>query len=90
MSITINVQYFLPHLTDDRNEVEITGNTVGECLEQLVARYPKSKKWIFQDNGKLTDFINIFINLESLDEDVLSQSVKDGDEIIIVMMLTGG
>jgi molybdopterin converting factor small subunit len=90
VSITINVQYFLPHLTDDRNEVEITGNTVGECLEQLVARYPKSKKWIFQDNGKLTDFINIFINLESLDEDVLSQSVKDGDEIIIVMMLTGG
>jgi sulfur-carrier protein adenylyltransferase/sulfurtransferase len=90
VSIKINVQYFLPHLTGDRDEVEVKGNTVGQCLEQLVARFPKLKRWIFKDNGQLTDFIEIHINMESYHEDALSQPIKDGDEIYIVMMLTGG
>jgi molybdopterin converting factor small subunit len=90
VSIKINVQYFLPHLTGDRDEVEVQGNTVGQCLEQLVARYPKLKRWVFKDNHELTDFIEIAINMESLQTDALSQSVKDGDQIYLVMMLTGG
>jgi molybdopterin converting factor small subunit len=70
--------------------VEVNGSTVGRCLEQIVARFPKIKKWVFKDNGQLTDFIEIHVNMESSPGDALSQPVKDGDEIFIVMMLTGG
>ncbi len=90
MGVKINVQYFLPHLTDDRDEVEVNGSTVGQCLEQIVARYPRLKRWVFKDDGSLADFIDVHVNMESLIPDEISRPVKDGDIIYLVMMLTGG
>ncbi len=90
MSVKVNVQYFLPHLTDDRELIEVEGHTVRECLEQLVARYPKVKKWLFREDGELANFVDIFVNLDSTFPNELSNPVKEGDEIYIVMMLTAG
>lgn len=84
------MHYFLPHLTNDRDEVEVDGSTVRQCLEQLVARFPGLKKWVFKNDGNLTDFIDIHINSDLSFTNELSQPVKDGDEIYIIMMLTGG
>ena len=90
MSVKINVYYFLPHLTNDQEIVEVNGNTVGECLNQLVSIYPKAKEWLFGKDGNLSNFLNIYVNLEDTHPDELTTVVKDGDEIHIVMHLTGG
>ncbi len=90
MGVKINVQYFLPHLTNDQDEVEVNGNTVGQCLEQLVGRYPKLKKWVFKDDGKLTDFIIVQTDSENPSPEMLTRPVKDGEKIFLIMMLTGG
>ena len=90
MKVKIDVQYFLPHLTEDHLEVDADGNTIRECLEQLVARYPKVKKWLFREDGELANFIDIFVNLDSVFPNQLEDAVKDGDVIYIVMMHTAG
>jgi molybdopterin converting factor small subunit len=90
MSVKINVYYFLPHLTNDREIVEVEGRTVGECLNDLIVQYPKAREWLFEEDGGLRKFLDIFINLEETDPDDLSTPVTDDDEIHIVMHLTGG
>jgi molybdopterin converting factor small subunit len=90
MSVKINVYYFLPHLTNDREVVEVEGNTVGECLDEFVTQFPMSREWLFEENGDLRKYLDIFVNLEETDPDDLSTPVGDGDEIHIVMHLTGG
>jgi molybdopterin synthase sulfur carrier subunit len=90
MSVKINVYYFLPHLTNDQEVVEVEGNTVAECLDDFVKKFPGSCEWLFEDDGKLRKYLDVFINLVETDPDDLSAPVSDGDEIHIVMHLTGG
>lgn len=90
MSVKINMYYFLPHLTKDREIVEVEGKTVGECLNDLISQYPDAREWLFEEDGGLRKFLDIFINLEETDPDDLSTPVRDDDEIHIVMHLTGG
>ena len=90
MSVKVNVYYFLPHLFNDRDDVEVNGSTVGECLEQLVSQFPKAKKWVFGKDSKISNFIDLYINFKIINPDELALPVKDGDAIHIVMMLTGG
>ncbi len=90
MRVKINVRYFLPHLTDDHDVVEVSGNTIGQCLEQLITQFPKAKRWLFGKDGNISNFIDIYLNLESAYPNELTKPVKDGDEIQIVMRLSGG
>jgi molybdopterin converting factor small subunit len=90
MSVKINVYYFLPHLTNDQEVVEVEGVTVGECLDFFVRKFPLSREWLFEEDGSLRKYLDVFINLEETDPDDLSAPVKNGDEIHIVMHLTGG
>jgi len=90
VSPKVNVQYFLPHLTNDRDSIEIEGGTVKECLDRMVELFPQMRRWLFREDGQLANFIDIFVNLESTFPDELTRPVKDGDEIFIVMMLNAG
>jgi molybdopterin converting factor small subunit len=90
LKVKVKCQYFLLHLTDDHEEIEVEGSTVQECLRQLVSMYPKVKKWLFREDGELANFVDIFVNLESTFPNQLSDPLKDGDEIYIVMMHTAG
>jgi molybdopterin converting factor small subunit len=90
LKVKVNCQYFLLHLTDDHDEIEVEGNTVRECLERLVAVYPRVRKWLFREDGELANFVDIFVNLTSTYPNQLSDPVSEGDEIYIVMMHTAG
>ncbi len=65
MSVKINVNPFIIHLTGNKDVVEVNGSTVVQCLKQLVARYPETKKWLFKEEGKLNDLVDIYVNGES-------------------------
>jgi len=45
---------------------------------------------IFGKNGKLSNIVEIYLNLQSAYPNELVQPVKDGDEIHLTMMLSGG
>jgi molybdopterin converting factor small subunit len=90
MSVNVNVHYFLPHLTNDQDVVEVKGNTISQCMEQLVARFPGAREWLFGKDGNLSNLIDVYVNQESVYPEGLAKPVKDGDEIRIIMMISGG
>jgi len=90
VSVKVNINPFLTHLTNDQNVVEVDGSTVGQCLQQLIARFPEVKNWLFEKDGKLNRLIDIYVNLESSYPEELAKPVKDGDELHIIVILSGG
>lgn len=90
MSIEINIHQSLRHLANNQAKVQVTGNTVGECLNDLVRRFPGVKPKIFGKNGKLLNYVDIYVNLESSYPEELAKAVNDGDELHITLMIAGG
>ena len=90
MSIKIHIHPTLQHITNDLEIVEVNGENIGECFENLVADYPELEEWLFEKKGKLSKYIDIFVNDESAYPEELVKPVKDGDEIYILMQIAGG
>jgi molybdopterin converting factor small subunit len=81
----------LRQFANGQDAVEINGATVGEILDQLTTQHPDLRKNLFNDEGKLRSFVNVYLN----DEDIryLSKSAtaaKDSDTISIVPSIAGG
>ncbi len=90
MSIKVNIHPFLLHLTDERDSVEVSGNNVGECLNDLVDKYPGLREWLFEKDGKINNLVEVYVNMESSYPEELAKPVKDGDELQIIIIITGG
>ena len=90
MSITVNIHQALRQITNYQATVEVSGTTVGECLADLVQQFPDVKGKLFGKNGKLLNYIDIYVNAESSYPEELAKSVKDGDKLSITLMLAGG
>ena len=56
----------LRQFADKQDSVDLTGATVGEVLTALTARFPDLRKQLFNDEGKLRSFVNVYLN----DEDI--------------------
>jgi molybdopterin synthase sulfur carrier subunit len=90
MTVKINLHKTHREFTDGQEIIEVKGNTVGACIEDLVKRYPGLKEKLFDKKGILRNFIEIYLNMESAYPDELKRSTTDGDEIHIVILLAGG
>lgn len=90
MAVTVKIPQFLEQFTNKEREVEVEGSTVGECLKDLVRKFPGAKEEIFDKNGGIIYYLDIYVNDESAYPDTLTKPVEDGDDISIVLMLSGG
>jgi molybdopterin synthase sulfur carrier subunit len=90
VSITVNIHQALRHLINNQSTAEVSGTTVGECLNDLVQQFPGMKPKLFGNNGKLLNYVDIYVNQESAYPDELAKPVKDGDEIQITIIIAGG
>ena len=73
------------------DSVEISATTAGELLAKLTEAHPDLKKQIFNDEGKLRSFVNVYVNdddIRYLDRN--DTPVKDGDTVSIVPSIAGG
>lgn len=81
----------LRQFADKKNSVEVSGATVAEALAALTAAHPDMKKNLFNDEGKLRSFVNVYVNDEDirfLEKD--KTAVTAGDTISIVPSIAGG
>ena len=70
--------------------VEVSGETVGKCLNCLVKQFPPIKKQLFSKSGDLFEHILISINGESAYPEQLIKPINDGDELSIIVIFGGG
>ena len=89
--VTVVIPTTLRLFTEHRSEIELDGNTVGEVLALLSEEYPETKKAMFDEQGRLREFINVFVNDENIkDLDNFDTNVRDRDEIILIPAIAGG
>ena len=69
---------------------QLTGNTVGECLNDLIKQFPGMEKALFAKKDKLLNIVEVYVNHASAYPNELAKPVKDEDEIHLVLMLAGG
>src|SRR5215475_13659297 len=81
----------LRQYSEKRDSVELTGASVGEVLGALTTQFPDLKKQLFNDEGKLRSFVNVYLN----DEDIrylkkTDTPVAATDTLSIVPSIAGG
>lgn len=89
MSVRIEIPPLLRHYTRGLT-AEVNGSTVGDCLNYFVIQYPGTRKRLFDKNGKLLRYVEIYINGETTYPEELTRTVNNGDEISIVYLISGG
>ncbi|HUS06871.1 MAG TPA: MoaD/ThiS family protein [Bryobacteraceae bacterium] len=81
----------LRQFVEKQDSVEVSGATVGELLSGLTEKYQDLRRHLFNDQGKLRSFVNVYVN----DEDIRylgkdATPVKEGDTVTIVPSIAGG
>lgn len=90
MSIKIYIHKSHRQFTDGFSVVDSNGKTVGECLDNLIKKYPGIKEILFDKRDNLLNVIEIYVNLESAYPNELIKKVSNGDEIYLTAKLAGG
>jgi adenylyltransferase/sulfurtransferase len=81
----------LRQFADKKDSVQLAGATVGEVLKSLTSQYADLRRHLYNDEGKLRSFVNVYVN----DEDILylnkeATPLNDGDTVSIVPSIAGG
>ncbi len=90
MSIKIDISLLSHQYTKGQQIVDVKGSTVGQCLDDLVKQFPGIKQGLFEGNGKLHGYIDIYVNGESTYPELLAKPVKAGDKLYIIFLIGGG
>jgi len=91
MATTVFIPTPLRPFTDQQATVQVAGASVGEVLQNLVTVHAELKNHLFNADGKLRSFVNVYLN----DEDIryLSKEqtpVGASDTVSIVPSVAGG
>src|SRR6516225_7882979 len=77
--------------TDKQDSVDAVGSTVGELLADLTRKHAGLKAHLYNEQGKLRSFVNVYVN----DEDIRylqkeHTPVGAGDTVSIIPSVAGG
>jgi sulfur-carrier protein adenylyltransferase/sulfurtransferase len=91
MTVTVQIPAALKRFADNRDAIELEGETVAQVMGELASDHPDLRRHLFDEAGTLRNFVNVYVN----DEDVrylmkLETPLKDGDVITIVPSVAGG
>ncbi|MGQ9879989.1 MAG: molybdopterin-synthase adenylyltransferase MoeB [Armatimonadota bacterium] len=91
MAITILIPSALQSYAGNQSEVQVQASSVGEALQALVEAYPDLRRHLYNEQGKLRSFVNVYLG----EEDTrylqgLDTPLRDGDTLMIVPSIAGG
>jgi molybdopterin synthase sulfur carrier subunit len=91
MPVTFSLPTVLARLTDGQATLEANGATVGEVVTEIADRYPQLAPRLKDENGGAYPFVAFYLN----DQDTrflggLEAPVHEGDEITVVVAISGG
>jgi molybdopterin synthase sulfur carrier subunit len=91
MGVKVVIPTPLRQYTGKSDSVVVEGRTVEEILQNLMSQYGDLRKHLYNEDGKLRSFVNIYRN----DEDIRylereKTAVKETDVVSIVPSIAGG
>lgn len=91
MAVVVKIPTQLRAAADGEAEAQVDGATVQEVLDELFARYDELRARIYDDDGSLRRFVNVYVAGEDIRFlDGLSTPVVDGSELTILPAVAGG
>ena len=91
MPVTVMIPTPLRQYTGKKESVVVEAKTVAEALQNLTAEYADLRRHLFTDDGKLRNFVNVYLG----DEDIRflqkdQTPLNDKDVLSIVPSIAGG
>ena len=91
MSVEIIIPLVLRQYAENRDSVKLSGQNIGELLDNLMQKFPNMKKHLFSEDGQIRNFVNVYVN----DDDIRylennATQLKEGDVISIIPSVAGG
>ncbi len=88
---TIKIPSQLRTQTNGSDKVNVSGANIDELLKNLVDQFPALSDRIYDENGKVRRYVNIYLG----DEDIrfldnLETAVEENSEISLVPAIAGG
>ena len=91
MATTILIPTPLRPFTDKKDAVQAEGQTIGELLADLTTRHAGLKAHLYNDQGKLRSFVNVYVNDEDIRYLQKEQTpVSAADTVSIIPSVAGG
>ncbi|GAB1471369.1 MoaD/ThiS family protein [Chloroflexota bacterium] len=77
--------------TGGKSEVSVSGEKISEALADLTVQYPAIKTHLFNENGELRPFVNLFVGEHNIkDLQGVDTPIKDGDRVMLIPSIAGG
>lgn len=91
MSVLVRIPTPLRSLTKGAAEVQGSGDTVGDIIQDLERQFPGLRDRLVDEGGDLRRFINIYVNEEDIRFlEGAKTTLKAGDSLSIVPAIAGG
>ena len=91
MTVTVIIPTAFRQYASGEGTVQLSGDSVGQVLGELVSQYPQLQPHLFGEDGQLRNFVNIFVNDQHIRElDQADTKISEGDEVAIVPAVAGG
>ncbi|WP_139977586.1 MoaD/ThiS family protein [Nocardioides litoris] len=91
MSVSVRVPTILRTYTDGESEVDASGATLAEVLDDLESSYAGIKARIVDEDGKLRRFVNVYVGNEDVRFlDDLATATPDGSQVSVIPAVAGG
>ena len=91
MPVTVSIPTPLRSFTAGQDTIQLSGHTVGEVLDGLLAAHVGLKRHLLQDDGRLRNFVNLYLNETDIRHlSSTATPVQSGDVLTIVPSIAGG
>ena len=91
MTVMVEMPSALRQFADNQDVLDSDGKNVAEVWADLCGRFPELKQNLYEDEGSIRNFINIYVNDEDIRyADGMKTGLKDRDRIQIVPSIAGG
>lgn len=72
------------------SQVQVSGDTVGDALEDLTGKYPELRQHLY-DGQQLRNFVNIHLNQEDIRYgNGIETTIEEDDTLMIIPSIAGG
>ncbi|HSW57699.1 MAG TPA: MoaD/ThiS family protein [Dehalococcoidales bacterium] len=90
MSVAVYLPPSIQALVNGIRQIQVEGNTVGDCLEQVIRKYPQLREVFFGPDKTLNKKLSYFVNSVNAYPEILKKSLSEGDKLYIMDILVGG
>ena len=88
---TLRIPTPLRAYTSGNSEVTVSGTKISEALNDLTTQFPAIKPHLFNEDGELRPFVNLFVGENNIkDLQGIDTPIGESDKLMLIPSIAGG